>query len=217
MLDLLLRRPSGRPLLVLAAGAHPDDIEIGAGGTLAALARAVPTVEVHVLVLSGSDERAQEARSSAASLLGVTLASYRQADLPDGRFPGSWSQVKDTVEAVAADISPDLVIGPRRADAHQDHQVLAHVLPTVFRSSLVLGYEIPKRDGETERGTVHVPLELADVERKWEHLAKHFPSQASRTWMDREVFVGLARLRGLECGHRYAESFTCSSAVLRIE
>ena len=35
MLPLHLRAPPGAPLSVLAIGAHPDDIEIGAGGTAA--------------------------------------------------------------------------------------------------------------------------------------------------------------------------------------
>ena len=42
MLPLPLAIPPGRPLSLLAIGAHPDDIEIGAGGTLLSLAAAQP-------------------------------------------------------------------------------------------------------------------------------------------------------------------------------
>jgi len=47
-----------------------------------------------------------------------------------------------------------------------------------------------------------------------ELLHKCFPSQHGRDWWDDEVFVGLARLRGMECRAPYAEAFTCSKLIL---
>jgi hypothetical protein len=40
-------------------------------------------------------------------------------------------------------------------------------------------------------------------------LISHFGSQGSKQWFDRETFLGLARLRGMECRapERYAEAF----------
>ncbi len=57
MLPLHLDTPSGRPLSVLTVGAHPDDIEIGAGGTLLGLAESQPGLQVNYVVLTGSGER----------------------------------------------------------------------------------------------------------------------------------------------------------------
>ena len=50
---------------------------------------------------------------------------------------------------------------------------------------------------------------LADdiARRKVELLQKCYPSQRGRDWWDEEVFLGLARLRGMECRARYAEAF----------
>ena len=97
---------------------------------------------------------------------------------------------------------------PRRScpalnDAHQDHRLLAEQAPTVFRDQLVLHYEIPKWDGDLAR-------------RKVELLHAGFPSQKARDWWDDEVFLGLARLRGMECRSRYAEAFDCNKASLRL-
>ena len=47
-----------------------------------------------------------------------------------------------------------------------------------------------------------------------ELLHKCFPSQRDRDWWDDEVFLGLARLRGMECRARYAEAFSCTKSVI---
>jgi hypothetical protein len=52
--------------------------------------------------------------------------------------------------------------------------------------------------------------------RKVELLHESFPSQKARDWWDDEVFLGLARLRGMECRSRYAEAFDCTKAVLNL-
>ena len=49
--------------------------------------------------------------------------------------------------------------------------------------------------------------------RKAELLHKCFPSQTHRDWWDDEVFLGLARLRGMECRAPYAEAFRCAKSV----
>ena len=49
---------------------------------------------------------------------------------------------------------------------------------------------------------------------KVELLHQCFPSQHGRDWWDDEVFLGLGRLRGMECRAPYAEAFTCSKAIV---
>ena len=88
------------------------------------------------------------------------------------------------------------------------------MLPTVFRNQLSLSYEIPKWDGDLGRPSLYLPLTDDLAHRKVELLHKCFPSQASRDWWDDEVFLGLARLRGMECRAPYSEAFTCTKAVI---
>ena len=87
-------------------------------------------------------------------------------------------------------------------------------MPTVFRDQLYLAYEIPKWDGDMSRPSMYVPLSASTAQRKVELLHKCFPSQRGRDWWDDEVFLGLARLRGMECRARYAEAFRCAKAVM---
>ena len=201
---------------LVAVGAHPDDIEIAAGGLLLSLAAATPGVRVHYVLCSGSPERQAEAKAAAAAFLPGAQLSFALGDLPDGRLPAHWNEVKQHLHDAAAVLDPDLVICPAANDAHQDHRLLAEQVPTVFRNQLVLHYEIPKWDGDLARRNVYLPLPDDVARRKAELLHAHFPSQKARDWWDDEVFLGLARLRGMESRGRYAEAFDCTKAVLRL-
>ncbi|MGB6456970.1 MAG: PIG-L deacetylase family protein [Streptosporangiaceae bacterium] len=203
-------------LSVLAVGAHPDDIEIGAGGLALSLAGGHPGLRVHYVVLTGTADRQLEARQAASSFFAGAELTISLHDLPEGRLPAVWAQVKDALTEVASACAPDLIIAPSAADAHQDHRTIAEIIPTVFRDQLYLAYEVPKWDGDLGRGrpSVYWPLSAELAHRKVELLHKCYPSQRGRDWWDDEVFVGLARLRGMECRAPYAEAFSCSKLVL---
>jgi LmbE family N-acetylglucosaminyl deacetylase len=214
MLPFHLPGPLAGPLTLLAIGAHPDDIEIGAGGTLLSLAESRADLQVRYLVLTGTEERHLEARQAARSFLSGADLTIDLLDLPEGRLPAVWSQVKRVLEELARDFSPDLIIAPSCNDVHQDHRTIGEIVPTVFRDSLYLAYEIPKWDGDFGRPSMYVPFSNAVARRKVELLHECFPSQKSRDWWDDEVFLGLARLRGMECRARYAEAFTCTKSTI---
>ncbi len=216
MLALHLTAPSDRPLSVLAIGAHPDDIEVGAGGTLLSLAESLSGLQARYVVLTGTADRRLEARNAAnAFLTAAADLTVELFDLPEGRLPAAWDRAKEVLEQVARSFSPDLILAPSRDDAHQDHRVVAEIVPTVFRDHLYLAYEIPKWDGDLSRPSVYFPLSADMARRKVELLNKCFPSQRNRDWWDDEVFLGMARLRGMECRARYAEAFTCTKSLIR--
>jgi LmbE family N-acetylglucosaminyl deacetylase len=214
VLPLRLIAPPGRPLSVLVIGAHPDDIEIGAGGTLLSLAESQPGLQARYVVLTGTADRQLEARNAAHVFLPAADLTIELYDLPEGRLPAVWGGVKEALERVAQSCSPDLIIAPSRDDAHQDHRTIGEVVPTVFRDQLYLAYEIPKWDGDLGRMMVYFPLPADVARRKVELLHKVFPSQRARDWWDDEAFLGIARLRGMECRTRYAEAFTCTKSVI---
>ena len=214
MLPLHLQAPPGRPLSVLAVGAHPDDIELGAGGTLLSLAGC--QLQARYVVLTGTAARQLEARNAAQAFLPTADLTIELHNLPEGRFPAVWGQVKEVLEQTALSFSPDLIIGPSPGDAHQDHRTIGEIMPSVFRDQLYLAYEIPKWDGDLGRPlpSAYVPLTAETAQKKVELLHKCYPSQSSRDWWDSEVFLGLARLRGMECRALYAEAFRCNKSVI---
>jgi LmbE family N-acetylglucosaminyl deacetylase len=216
MLPLHLPVTPGQSLSVLAIGAHPDDIEIGAGATLLSLAETRPDIRTRYVVLTGTPARLLEARQAASEFLPGANLTIEFHDLPEGRLPAVWDQVKDALETLAVSFTPDVIFAPSASDAHQDHRTIAEIIPTVFRDELHLAYEIPKWDGDLGRPAIYVPMSSELARRKVELLHKCFPSQRGRDWWDDEVFLGLARLRGMECRAPYAEAFSCTKSVVRI-
>ena len=206
--------PAAGPLDVLCLGAHPDDIEIGCGGTLLGLA-ARPETTVSTVVLTGTPDRQAEAEHAMASF--VPGAKVTMLDLPDSRLPEHWGEVKVALEEISWAHRPDVVFAPRIDDAHQDHRLLGQLASTVWRDALILHYEIPKWDADLVPPTHYVAVSDENARRKVELLNLSFPSQRHRDWWDDELFLGLMRLRGIETRARYAEGFFAAKVALQLD
>lgn len=208
------------PLHLVCLGAHADDVEIGAGGTVLRLLAERPRTHVRWIVLSGAgtDREAEARQSAAAFLTGAASATVQVEALRDGLFPQDAEALRAVLRA-ARDAGPaDLVLTHRRDDAHQDHRATAGATWQTFRGgpaggSTIAAYEIPKWDGDLGRPTAYVTLPEETAERKLALLTNHFPSQVAKPWYDAETFRGILRLRGVEASARYAEAFTCTKLV----
>jgi LmbE family N-acetylglucosaminyl deacetylase len=203
---------------IVVVGAHCDDIAIGMGGTLLTLAKADPGIRVRGLVLSGggTEREAEELDALAAFCPGACLEVI-VLDIPDGRAPAHWQRIKDQLSEFRRSCNPQVVFGPQRGDAHQDHRLLAQLLPTEFRDHLVLGYEILKWEADTPHPTIFHPLESDVAEEKARLLLKHYSSQATHDWFDEQAFLGLSRLRGVQCRSLHAEGFNMEKATVTFE
>lgn len=108
---------------VLAIGAHPDDVELGCGGTVAKLARAGR--RVGIAHLTGGEagtrgsvaERRREAERAAEVLGAVALDVL---DCGDGAFRTGAAE-EDALIALLRRRRPELVLGPTPSDRHPDH------------------------------------------------------------------------------------------------
>ena len=195
---------------VLCLGAHADDIEIGCGGTIISLLKRYPQSQVYWVVLSAHGERAEEAQASAEKLLRNAAAKeIVTRDFRESFFPYVGERIKEYFEQIKAECSPDLVLTHYRSDLHQDHRLVSELTWNTFRGHFILEYEIPKYDGDLGSPNTFVPLPEATCREKVQHIVDAFKSQRYRTWFDPETFMGLLRLRGVECGAptRYAEAF----------
>jgi LmbE family N-acetylglucosaminyl deacetylase len=216
MLPLFLGREEAAPLKVLTLGAHADDAEIGCAGTILKLIEEGAIASICWVVLSGADERAEEARESAESLLrDAHQSQILQPGFRDGFFPYDGAGIKAFFEELKS-FEPDLIFTHQRHDLHQDHRMTCELTWNTFRNHLILEYEVPKYDGDMGAPNVFVPLEDDISKRKIEHLMTHFATQLPRRWFTEDLFSGLMRLRGMECHSptSHAEAFYSRKSVL---
>lgn len=112
---------------ILAIGPHPDDLEIGMGGTIATLLAQGHEVTMCDLTNGeptprGSPERRAEEAAAAARILGIT----RRITLPlPNRELADTIENRRTVAEVIREIRPDLLFLPYWIDAHPDHVAAA--------------------------------------------------------------------------------------------
>lgn len=208
-----------KPLKVLCLGAHSDDIEIGCGATLLRLAGRRPRPEFRWVVWSAAGQREQEAALGAKQFLGsAATGALRVHAFRDGFFPAQFAEIKDAFESLAREFRPDLVFTHARDDRHQDHRVVSDLTWNTFRNQLILEYEIPKWDGDLGRPNFYVPVSKATARRKTRGLLSVFGSQRAKDWFSEGTFLGLMRLRGIECraddGH--AEAFFARKITVRL-
>jgi LmbE family N-acetylglucosaminyl deacetylase len=163
---------------VLAIGAHPDDVEIGCGGTLAK--HQAMGDEIMILTLSrgavGGDTETRAAESArAAELLGAKL---ELADLPDTCIPDG-VQTIEVIQAAIRSFSPTHIYTHTSHDAHQDHRS-THVATLVAGRSVsnIYCYQSPSTTIDFRPN--HFVDISAYIQRKIEVLAAH-ESQVSRS------------------------------------
>ena len=216
MNTLSIFRDWSAPKRILALGAHPDDIEIGCGGTILRLAAEVRGLEVLWVVFCSNPERAGEASASARAFLkGVPAAQVIVREYRDGFLPWSGAVVKDEFEALKREFSPDLVFTHYRQDRHQDHRLVSDLTWNTWRDHFILEYEIPKYDGDFGSPNFFAPLPERTLDSKIALLLEHFPSQSRRAWFTEDLFRAVARIRGMECAapQAVAEAFYCRKAT----
>lgn len=211
----MIRFQYGKLGQLLCLGAHADDIEIGAGGTVLRLLAEYPGVSVHWVVFSARDARQEEARRSAARFLAP--AKERNVvihEFEDGFFPYQGQLIKHAFEALKGQVQPDLILTHSASDAHQDHRLINELTWNTFRRHTILEFEIPKYDGDLGRPNVYVPLSEENCRSKIEYLRSEFVTQANKHWFSENTFLAILRLRGIECAETYAEAFFARKLVL---
>lgn len=203
-------------LNILCLGAHCDDIEIGCGGTLLKLIDQYPIQHLKWVVFASNELRRQEAiRSAEHFLKDVESKEIEVFSFRDAFLSFSALEIKEHFEKIKKSFNPDLVFTHYRDDRHQDHRLLSDLSWNTFRNHYILEYEIPKYDGDLGIPNSFCHLQSAYAEKKVDILLDCFESQKGKHWFDRDTFLSLMRIRGMESANpeQYAEAFHVRKAI----
>ena len=118
----------------LAIGAHPDDVEIGCGGTLAKLARkghktAIVTTTSAELSSRGDTFTRSKEFAAAAQILGANM--HKMLDIPDGHVRAS-QENKLKIVHILRDLRPRVVFTHHWIARHPDHQHTCELVQEAF-------------------------------------------------------------------------------------
>lgn len=198
-------------MVVLAVGAHPDDIEFGCFGTLARLAKE----SVHFVILSGGElsgskqKRLLECKKS-AKLLGAQLEIF---DYPDGQIPVN-VEIIDKLTSCIRKIAPQTVFALYPNDTHQDHRNTSRAAISSCRNvNELLFYEVPSTEMDFHPNVFYDITNHFDLKEKG--LLCH-KSQIKKPYLNLGAIKGLAQYRAYQCGfnNRLFEAF-CLYKVIR--
>ena len=193
---------------ILALAAHPDDLEIGCGGTLAQHSARGDKVHIYIATsgdIGGEGEIRRTEQVEAAKILGVTEVHW--GGFGDTRLPESAIALMADLERVVQHVCPDTVYVNYQDDTHQDHRVIAQVARSVTRYiANVLYYETPSTIGFEP--TVFMDI-CETLEIKLKALKAH-DSQIDRTHVRLniiEIAMATTTFRGVQAKMSCAESF----------
>jgi len=148
---------------------------------------------------------------SSLKILGVKRAFC--FDVPIRDFPRFRQQILDKMIETRDRLNPDLVVQPSLDDIHQDHQVIAMEGLRAFKGKNLIGYEASWNNLNFD-AQMFVQIEERHLEKKIEAM-RCYESQAGKPYMDSEYVMGLARVRGVQAGVRYAELFNVVRQIVK--
>ena len=214
---------------VIFFGAHPDDVELTAGGTAAKFVKDGLRVGIVDLTRGemGTRGTAQTRKREAANAARALGATFRQSlDFGDGNLQYGREQELELIEIIRAR-KPKLLIGPYPDDRHPDHTRTGRLITDVWFYS---GLKSLKTDLPAHRpqalayylmNYMFTPSFVVDVTKAWKTKMKavaayksqfHDPnSKEPNTFISDPKFLEMIEARGKHFGAlvnvQYGEAF----------
>lgn len=192
---------------VLFLGAHPDDIELGAG---ALIAHIVGKTEILCVTLSDNQKNpdlhdvATEYRRSMRTL-GLSDENAVLGQFETRRFPHARQEILEYLIQINRSFHPDIVFTHTKADIHQDHGTVTEETLRAFRGTTVLGFDVI-RSSYGFFPNFLVEVSEADLEKKIAALAE-YKTYSGRYYFDPQLTRATLIRHGALAERPYAEGF----------
>jgi LmbE family N-acetylglucosaminyl deacetylase len=200
--------------IILAVGAHPDDIELGSAGTLKEHINHGDKV-YGIVVTDGSNgshcKRNSECRASFEYL---GMEDLIELGFPDGYLRHDGKSV-EAVEKVIRLLKPNRIYAHSESDRHQDHQTTARIVQSAGRKvHEVYLFETPSTTPQfTPTAFNEVSQTLPDKLKALEH----YQSQIDKGIVDLDRVEGQARYWGKINGLKLAEAYETYRHIMMIK
>jgi LmbE family N-acetylglucosaminyl deacetylase len=209
-------------LRIIVLSPHTDDGEFGCGGTIARYVEeghdvyyvAFSTAEESVKKGFPKDSLKTEVKN-ATKVLGIKPKNLLIHEYKVRSFPAHRQEILEQLVQYRKDIQPDIVFLPNRDDMHQDHQIMANEGIRAFRvTSTILGYEFP-RNNISLTTTFFIKLESRHIDKKVAAI-KEYKTQEDKFYASEDYLRALARVRGVQLDHQYAEAFEAIRVIIEL-
>jgi LmbE family N-acetylglucosaminyl deacetylase len=196
---------------VLAFGAHPDDLEIGAGGLLARLSAEGADVNMAVVSVPNNFEVRRAEALAGADKIGAELMILFE-DKPCRVEDVPMYELVRRFDHLIGDLRPDLVITHSANDLHWDHGLVHKATVSALRRTpcdLLAFLSSPEMNAHARCvGECFADIS-STIDAKIDAIGCH---QSQLAKMDLESSRDLARAMGRISGYAYAEAYQ----VLRV-
>jgi len=159
---------------VLFVGAHPDDIELGAG---ALIYNILPHCEVTCVTLSDNQKNSAlknvlSEHYKSMTVLGVPRDNIIVEKFETRYLPSHRQEVLEYMLKLRREIKPDIIFVHSEQDIHQDHNVVTQEALRAYRGITVLGFDV-MRSSHGFFPNFFVEVSEKDVAKKIEALAQY--------------------------------------------
>lgn len=197
---------------ILVFGAHPDDLEIGMGGTIPKLVGLGYEVNLVVATLPNfvesdkKEERRQEATMS-AKIMGCKTPEFLDLSPEELTYERKFVTLIDNI---IKKHNPSAVFTQWIGDSHQDHQILTKAVISASRDlNDLYMYETTIPGGITEQTfRSQLYIDITNTLEIKKNALECFDSQRIRCgnfWID--SIIGRCSYRGYQMNTKYAEAF----------
>lgn len=188
-------------------GAHPDDIELGAGALIAQIAS---KADIRCVTLSDNQKNPElknlvEEHFLSMAVLGVPKEKVILGQFETRRFPHARQEILEYMIKLNREFNPDIVFVHTRADIHQDHGTVTEEALRAFRGTTLLGFDVI-RSSYGFFPSFLVEVNEDEVQKKINSL-REYKTYKSRYYFDADLTRSTLVRYGAIAERPYAEGF----------